>query len=320
MNTKGFVASDGLEVLVTDGIDQRATTCSEQVNKKERRNKFEKTFILKVCMCGRTSSRQKSGSEGSSAWLYWSLCRKSHSNNLKNASCAVLASQQINSCVPVWLETGCLRKLPMRRGLNCNSCVGEGAARRAAPPCITPHPSSISSAPPLLWCKPALGASRDTWASVPQRKKGRRRRRWLRGQEAPGPVVRRFLLLFCVKGDLKGSDPPRYIPKTYDLHTTFTAIASTEQMLEKLLGTETLGISSLPLVGVEMEAYFFAPELWKHSAGLWWVDGFWCIGSKGVSLLRKTGTVHCLSLWRASGLWSSNFVFWKEEKQLRLFK
>lgn len=35
MNTKGFVASDGLEVLVTDGIDQRATTYSEQVNKKE---------------------------------------------------------------------------------------------------------------------------------------------------------------------------------------------------------------------------------------------------------------------------------------------
>lgn len=67
MNTKGFVASDGLEVLVTDGIDQRATTCSEQVNKKERRNKFEKTFILKVYMYGRTSTRQKSGLEGSSA-------------------------------------------------------------------------------------------------------------------------------------------------------------------------------------------------------------------------------------------------------------
>lgn len=74
-------------------------------------------------------------------------------------------------------------------------------------------------------------------------------------------MVRCFLLLFSAKGDLKGSDPPRFIPKTYNLHTTFTAVASTEQMLEKLLGRKTLGISSLPLVGVEMEAYFFAPEL-----------------------------------------------------------
>lgn len=63
-----------------------------------------------------------------------------------------------------------------------------------------------------------------------------------------------------MKRDLKGSDPPRFIPETYNLHTTFSAFVSAEQTLEKLLGMKTLGVSSLPLVGVEMEAgslYFF---------------------------------------------------------------
>lgn len=37
-----------------------------------------------------------------------------------------------------------------------------------------------------------------------------------------------FFLLFSLKGDLRWSDPPRFIPKTYHLHMTVSAI-STEQ-------------------------------------------------------------------------------------------
>lgn len=148
------------------------------VNDKEQGNKFGKTLVLEVYMYGITLVCQKLGSKDSSAWLYWSLCRKSHSNNLESSSYAALASPQINRRVPVWLETGCLR---MQRGLKGSSCVGEGAASCGPSPNGTPHPFPISSssAPPWLftpaWCKPALRASWSAWDPVPERK---RRRRW----------------------------------------------------------------------------------------------------------------------------------------------
>lgn len=317
----------------TNGIDQRATTCSEQVNKKEQGNKFGKTFMLKVYVYSRTSIRQKLGSEDSSAWLYWSLCRRSHSNNLQNTSCTALASQQIDRCVPVWLGRGCLQKAPdvvgaeLQWGLNCRSCMGEGAARRAAPLCVTPHLSPISSAsaPPLLftpaWCKPALRASWDTLDSVPQRKKRRTWWWWLQGQEAPGPEVRRFLLLSSVKGDLKQSDPPRLIPKTYNLHTawliTFSAIVSTEQMLEKLLGMKNLGISTLPLVGVEMEArslFFFCSWALKTLSRA--VMGGWVLVHRFKRSLPAKKNRNCLLLVTMQGFWAveQQFCFLKRGK------
>jgi len=77
-------------------------------------------------MCGRTSICQKLGLEDSSAWLYWSLCRKSRSNNLKNTSCAALTSQQVDGRVPLWLEAGCPHKLLMWQGPSCSSCMGGG--------------------------------------------------------------------------------------------------------------------------------------------------------------------------------------------------
>lgn len=176
------------------------------------------------------------------------------------------------------------------------------------------------------WYKPALGTSWDISDSVPQRKRRRRRwcRWWLQGQEARGPELC-FFLLFSLKGDLRWSDPPRFLPKTYHLHTTVSAI-STEQDVWKAIRNKKHGnfqfiprrnwSRSLKLFFF-FKFFFFFPECWKQSAVLWWVDGVWCTDSKGVSPLRKTGTVCCLSPHGASGLWSNNFVFWKEEKQLK---
>jgi len=117
-----------------------------------------------------------------------------------------------------------------------------------------------------------------------------------------------------VKGDLKGSDPPRFIPKTCNLHTTFSAV-STEQMLEKLLGMKNLGISSLPLVGVEMEAgsffFFFFVLLLSFENTQTVVMGRRVLVHRFRRSLpaKKNRTIYCVSPGRASGLWSSNFVF-----------
>lgn len=174
-------------------------------------------------MYGRTSICQKSGSEDSSTWLYWSLWRKSHSKNLKNTSCTALASEQMDRCVPIWLKTNCLQKLLMW-------FLHEwGATRDAAPPCITPRPSATSSAStsPLVLHLGANLPSEQAGALHMQEEKEvvmvvtageRGTRTW---------GVHRFLL-FSEKGDLKGPDPPRLISKTCNLHMTFSAIVSTE--------------------------------------------------------------------------------------------
>lgn len=130
-------------VTRTNGIDQRATTCPEWVNEKEHGNKFGKTFVLKVYVYGITLICQKSGSKDSSAWLYWSLCRKSHSNNLRSSSCAALASPQINRCAPVWLETGCLQKALNAAGAEGQLLHGWGGCQMWSPskwnPLSLPH-------------------------------------------------------------------------------------------------------------------------------------------------------------------------------------
>lgn len=94
-------------------------------------------------------------------------------------------------------------------------------------------------------------------------------------------------------------------------------------MFEKLLGTKKKN-GNFQFVpsrswNKSLKLFFFffflsSPECWKQSAGLWWVDGVWCTGSKGVSPLRKTGTVCCLSPRRVSELWSSNFCFFEKRK------
>lgn len=105
------------------------------------------------------------------------------------------------------------------------------------------------------WCKPAPKASRDITDSVPQRRRRRRRwcRWWLQGQETWGPE-RCLFLLFTLKGDLKWSDPPRFIPV---ICVQLSLLSQLNKMFEKLLGTKSKGISSLSPVRVETEASSF---------------------------------------------------------------
>lgn len=268
-------------------------------------------------MYGRTSIRQKSGSEDSSVWLYWSLCKKSHSNNLKNTSCAALAPQQMDRCVPVWLETGCLQKAP-------NAVGAELQLLRGWRGCLSVH--NPSSLPDLLClCSPfavytclVQTCPQTTLDSVPQRKERRRWRR-LQGQEALGPEVRRHLL-FSLKGDLKGSDSPRFTPKTCNLHTawpiTFSAIVSMEQMLEKLLGRKNPGIFSLPLAGVEMEAgsLFFCSWALKTLSRA--VMSRWVLVHRFKRSLPAQKNRNCLLLVTVQGFWAveQQFCFLKRGK------
>lgn len=108
---------------------------------------FGRTFMLKVY--SRTLIHQKSGSKAPLLDCIDPYAeRATDSNNLKNTSCAALASQQIYRCVPFWLEIGCFQKLLMWQGLNW---VAEGATRYVAPLCITPYPFLIYSAFAPSW-------------------------------------------------------------------------------------------------------------------------------------------------------------------------
>lgn len=126
-----------------------------------------------------------------------------------------------------------LWKLPTQWGLNCSSCVGEEAAApsvrnpAALPDFCVCSPFAVYT----CWCKPALRARRDISDSVPERKRrrGRRCRWWLQGQETRGPELCLFLLL-SLKDDLTWSDPPRFIPETCHLHTTASAISAEQDV------------------------------------------------------------------------------------------
>lgn len=108
--------------------------------------------MLKVYMCGGTLICQKLGSEDSSARLYWSSCRRSRSNNLKNTTCAALASQQINRMCPYLAWKRLSVKAPNTVGAELQLLCGWGGARHAAPLCGTPQLSLTTvSAPPLLF-------------------------------------------------------------------------------------------------------------------------------------------------------------------------
>lgn len=101
-----------------------------------------------------------------------------------------------------------------------------GAARRAAPPCITPCPSPVSfclcSAFALYTClvpscpQSKLGHLRFSVSEEGEKEEEVVVATGARGTGTWGTPSSSFF--FRVKGDLKGSDPPRFIPKTCNLH------------------------------------------------------------------------------------------------------
>lgn len=131
---------------VTRTSDQRATTGSEQANKKEQGNKFGKALMLKVYMCSRTLICQKLGSEDSSARLYWSSCRRSHRTIWRTPP--VLHWHLSRSIDVSLFSLKKTVKAPNRVGAELQLLCGWGAARHAAPSvCIPSAPCDFCLLP-----------------------------------------------------------------------------------------------------------------------------------------------------------------------------
>lgn len=174
------------------------------------------------------------------------------------------------------------------------------------------------------WCEPALRASWDM-DSVPQRKRRRRRwcRWWLQGQETQGTELSPFLL-FDLKGDLKWSNPPRFIPKTCHLHTTVSAISTDQDVWKVTRNKKKNGnFQFVPSRSwnKSLKLFFFFPLLsWVLKTICWAVMGRWGLVHRFKRSLPTKKNRNCLLPVTTQGFWAVEqqfLFFWKEEKQLK---